>query len=77
MIEQKRIIITKGKDGIEDELKPLEDLGAKIIYFPTINIVPLADYSKVDECLMQLNSYNYLIFTSVNAVEMFFERKDK
>jgi len=77
MIEHKRILITKERDGIEKSITPLEDLGAEIIFFPTIKIVPLADYSKTDKYLLNLEYYNYLILTSVNAVEMFFDRIDK
>lgn len=77
MIEQKRIVLTKERAGIEDAIIPLEDLGAEIIFFPTIKIVPLADYSETDKYLLNLEYYNYLIFTSVNAVEMFFDRIDK
>lgn len=77
MIEQKRIVLTKERAGIEDAIIPLEDLGAEIIFFPTIKIVPLADYSKTDKYLLNLEYYNYLILTSVNAVEMFFDRIDK
>ncbi|MCY3739618.1 MAG: uroporphyrinogen-III synthase, partial [Candidatus Poribacteria bacterium] len=47
----------------------LEANGAKVIQFPTIKIQPL---ERVD--MPSLDKYDWVIFTSVNAVEIFYER---
>lgn len=52
----------------------LEELGAEIIEFPTIKIVPPEDYSELDAVIERIESYNWLILTSANAVKFFFKR---
>jgi uroporphyrinogen III methyltransferase/synthase len=47
----------------------LEANGAEVIQFPTIKIQPIEN---VD--IPALNAYDWVIFTSVNAVEIFYER---
>lgn len=46
----------------------------KVIHHPLIEIKPCKNYLEFDKYLLQLTDYNYLIFTSVYAVEYFFER---
>jgi uroporphyrinogen III methyltransferase / synthase len=41
---------------------------------PTIEIKPLEDYARLDEAIEHLYGYDWLIFTSVNGVDHFFER---
>ena len=52
----------------------LEDLGAEIISFPTIEIVPPESYDTLDQAIGQVESYHWLIFTSRNGVKYFFKR---
>jgi uroporphyrinogen III methyltransferase/synthase len=52
----------------------LEDLGAEVIGFPTIEISPLDDYSQLDRCLGEIASYHWIILTSTNGVTHFFNR---
>jgi uroporphyrinogen III methyltransferase/synthase len=52
----------------------LEQLGARVIECPALEIVPVEDWAEVDQAVAALNSYDLLIFTSVNAVDYFLER---
>ena len=52
----------------------LEDLGAEIISFPTIEIVPPESYDTLDQAIASVESYDWLIFTSRNGVKYFFKR---
>ena len=45
-----------------------------IIHRPLIKSVPLDDYAKADKVLKRLNTFNWIIFTSTNGVEFFFQR---
>ncbi len=54
--------------------EPLEELGAEIIDFPTIEIVPPESYDELDKSIEQLEIYDWLIFTSRNGVKFFFKR---
>jgi len=66
-----RVLATREhSDGFE----PLEDLGAEVIQFPTIEIVPPESWDELDSAIDTIESYHWLIFTSSNAVKYFFSR---
>ena len=66
-----RILVTREHmEGFE----PLEELGAEIIEFPTIEVVPPESYAEIDKSINQIGTYNWLIFTSRNGVKYFFKR---
>lgn len=66
-----RVLVTREHTlGFE----PLEDLGAEIIEFHTIQIVPPDDWTELDHAIEKIDKYNWLILTSVNGVKFFFRR---
>jgi|WetSurSiteA1Bulk_404760.scaffolds.fasta_scaffold00851_1 uroporphyrinogen III methyltransferase / synthase len=66
-----RILVTREhNEGFE----PLAALGAEIIAFPTIDIVPPADYKDLDKSIDTIEKYTWIIFTSRNGVKFFFQR---
>ncbi len=66
-----RILVTREHtEGFE----PLEDLGAEIVEFHTIRIVPPDDWTELDKAIEKIDSYNWLVLTSVNGVKFFFRR---
>lgn len=66
-----RILVTRETpEGFE----PLEDLGAEVICFPTIEIQPPLSYDLLDRAIDKVETYKWVIFTSVNGVEFFFRR---
>ena len=52
----------------------LEDMGAEIILFPTVEIVPPQTWDGLDNAIDEVNSYDWIIFTSANGVRYFFSR---
>jgi uroporphyrinogen III methyltransferase/synthase len=54
--------------------EPLEELGAEIIEFPTIEVVPPVSYEELDKSIDNIGAYDWLIFTSRNGVKYFFKR---
>lgn len=70
----KKIVITRSKSQAREFADKLEKLGAEVIAFPTIKVVPMASYRQLDEAQRRLNDYDYLIFASTNAVKFFLER---
>ena len=54
--------------------EPLAELGAEIIEFRTIEIVPPDDWTELDRAIEKIDSYTWLIFTSANGVKFFFQR---
>lgn len=73
----KKILVTKNREDAEKSFSSLIDAGAEIIYFPTISIVSKIDDDLVKEKLGKAYYYDYLIFTSGNAAEVFYEAVQK
>jgi len=69
----KRIVVTRTRDQASEFSQRLEEHGAQVIEIPTIKIVPHFN-PELDRALRNLDSYDWLLFTSVNGVEFFFQR---
>jgi len=74
LLAGKRVVITRPRAQATALADRLSALGAEPIIFPTIKIAPVDDYGPLDAVLRQLNDYHWLIFTSANAVAIFWER---
>lgn len=70
----KRVLITRAKEQSEGLAKRLKELGADVIEFPTIEIIPPTSWLHLDQAIKNLNRFDWIIFTSVNGVKFFFER---
>ena len=65
----KRILVTRARAQASDFADLLEANGAEVLQFPTIKIQPIEGAN-----IPSSNEYDWVIFTSVNAVEIFYER---
>lgn len=70
----KRIIVTRAREQASGFLKVLNALGAECIEFPTIRIVPPESWTALDRAIAELETYQWLLFSSVNGVKYFLER---
>ena len=71
----KKIIVTRAREQKSLLVEMLAKLGAKCVEAPAIKIIePPDNYLDIDEKIEKLSDYNWLIFTSVNGVNAFFER---
>jgi uroporphyrinogen III methyltransferase/synthase len=66
-----RVLVTREHSG---GFELLEELGAEVIQFPTIEIVPPENWADLDRAVDSIESYDWLIFTSANGVRYFFGR---
>jgi uroporphyrinogen-III synthase len=73
-LTNKRILITRTRHQASDLAAQLEALGATPILIPTIEIAPPASFAALDAALTCLRTYDWLVFTSANAVEAFHRR---
>jgi uroporphyrinogen-III synthase len=73
-LTNKRILITRTRHQASDLATQLEALGATTILIPTIEIAPPASFAALDGALTCLRTYDWLVFTSANAVEAFHRR---
>lgn len=69
----KKIIATRNLTQIPEFERELNQKGAEVFRFPTIEIKPLVNTGKIREAIKKIDDYNLLIFTSVNGVKYFFE----
>jgi uroporphyrinogen III methyltransferase / synthase len=70
----KTILITRAALQSAELRSQLEALGARVLECPTIQIVPPKTWKPVTDAIRQLNTYQWLLFTSANAVEQFMNR---
>ncbi|MBM4257260.1 MAG: uroporphyrinogen-III synthase [Deltaproteobacteria bacterium] len=70
----RRIVVTRPRTQSRGFAETLEQYGAEVILFPTIETVPVAAYARLDAALEQIGQYHWLLFTSVNGVKFFTER---
>ncbi|MBW2471991.1 MAG: uroporphyrinogen-III C-methyltransferase [Deltaproteobacteria bacterium] len=70
----KRIVVTRTRDQASELVTLLENYGAECLEYPTISLEPVTSYDILDRALAELETYNWLLFTSINAVDYFFRR---
>ncbi len=68
------IVITRPEKQADDLAQLLINEGANPVHFPTIKIVPPPDWRDLDAAIKNMETYDWLIFTSANGVAFFFER---
>jgi uroporphyrinogen III methyltransferase/synthase len=72
-----RIVVTRSATARPELTDELERLGAEVIEVPAIRFEPPADTAALDEAIAELASFDWVIFTSANAVEWFFAAVDR
>lgn len=70
----KRVLVTRAAGQNAKLSALLVERGAISVEFPTIRIVPPTDFSPLDEAIANLESYDWLVLTSVNGVLHFWLR---
>lgn len=66
-----RIVVTRAAHQAEELAGPLRDLGVEVILLPVIAIAPPGDREPLRRAAAQSNDYDWIIFTSMNAVRAF------
>jgi uroporphyrinogen III methyltransferase / synthase len=70
----RRVVVTRARAQAGELSRELEALGSEVFEFPTIEIRPPEVFGPLDEAIRDLDSFDWLVFTSVNGVEAFVER---
>ena len=68
----KRIVVTRARQQASELRRLFEDSGAAVVEYPTIEIGPPPSFAALDRSIDE--TWDWLIFTSVNGVEGFFDR---
>jgi uroporphyrinogen III methyltransferase/synthase len=66
-------LITRNLEQSKDMIEKLQELGANVFLFPTIQILPPLDLKPLKRTLSRLFLYDWILFTSQNSVIKFFE----
>ena len=69
----KRIVVTRTRKQASALSNKLRALGAQVIELPTIRIEPPTDLREFAELVQEAHIYDWIVFTSANGVEAFFE----
>lgn len=72
----RRILITRTRQQTSELAAQLEAAGAETILIPTIELAPPTSFASLDAALLNLTNFDWVIFTSANAVNIF-ERRCK
>src|SRR5215470_12127372 len=68
-LEGIRILVTRPKHQADQLTCRLKNLGGEVVELPMIAIAPPESWEPLDNALKQLERYQWILFTSVNAVE--------
>lgn len=70
------VVVTRSREQASDVVAALENLGACCHEFPTIAVTPMDDPAPIQNAAAQIGSYDWVVFTSVNGVRMFWDVLD-
>ena len=70
----RRVVVTRPARQAATLVARLEALGAEVVQAPAIRIEPPESWAPLDEARARMDSYDWIVFTSVNGVEVFYER---
>jgi uroporphyrinogen III methyltransferase/synthase len=73
-LEGRTVIVTRARGQNHDLRFALEDRGSDVVEIPTIEITEPESWQNVDEAIRKLDQYDWIVFTSANAVDAFSER---
>ena len=69
----RRVVVTRRSEQAGSFAQRLTELGADVLEVPTIKITRPKETDAIVDALLELNSYDWLVFTSVNGVTAFFD----
>jgi uroporphyrinogen III methyltransferase / synthase len=67
----KRVVVTRARAQASGFAARLDAMGAEVVQFPTIRIVPAADEEPLLRAAREADGYDWIVFTSVNGVARF------
>jgi uroporphyrinogen III methyltransferase/synthase len=73
LLSGKRIVVTRTRKQASALSNKLRALGAQVVELPTIRIEPPTDLREFAQLVQDAHIYDWIVFTSANGVEAFFE----
>ena len=72
-LQGKRILVTRAKEQAESFSKQIEEQGGIAIEIPLIKIQAPKNTDIIEKTLQKINTYSWLVLTSINGVQYFFD----
>ena len=72
-----RVLVTRARQQASALSGRLAELGAVPIEYPTIEIQPVEDAAPFEEAITSIERFSWIVFTSTNGVDAFWERLKK
>src|SRR5215813_1886180 len=72
-----RVLVGRTKSQAHELSRLLQQQGATVFEIPFIEIRPPQSWNELDRALQNLNTYHWLILTSVNGVKALFSRMER
>ena len=73
-LEGKRVVVTRAPEQAQEFVRELEGLGAEVFLLPTIGFREAEDFGPLDTALREIANFDWILFTSQNAVRFFAKR---
>ncbi len=70
----KRIVVTRTREQASELVSSLSENGAHCLEHATISIHPPDSWEKTDYAIADLQNFDWILFTSINAIHHFFKR---
>ncbi|MFQ5651192.1 MAG: uroporphyrinogen-III synthase [bacterium] len=70
----KRVVVTRASTQAAELITSLESAGAHVLHIPTIKLVEPDSWAGCDHAIDEIDSYDWLIFTSTNGATFFLKR---
>jgi uroporphyrinogen-III synthase len=70
-LEGKRIVVTRAVEQARELLARLEKMGATVLVFPAVSFSEPSDTAELDRAIRSLDGFDWILFTSANAVRFF------
>lgn len=69
----RRVVVTRTQEQAAEFSQRLGELGAEVLEIPCIKTAPPTRLGDIADAMLELNSYDWLVFTSANGVTTFFD----
>jgi len=70
----KRVVVTRAVEQSAALVAALERLGAEVLLMPTVEFAPPQNSSELDAAMAHFSNFDWILFTSQNAVRFFAKR---
>ncbi|MFO7526298.1 MAG: uroporphyrinogen-III synthase [Ignavibacteriaceae bacterium] len=73
-LKNKKFVLTRTVEQSKESASAFSELGAEVIIFPTLEIVPPSSWDEFDRIVSEQDKIDFIILTSAHAVKMYAKR---